>query len=134
MQATIDLIPAVSRELNRDDRVVFAYLYGSVAEDGIGRDMDIAVYSQPGVDTHLLAADLKIALHTATGLPPDLFDIRIINSLAQEGDIFTLLYLQRVLSSNFLLADEDPEIRSDFLERYGWRYRECEGLIQEVLA
>jgi hypothetical protein len=134
MQATKELIPAVIQELNRDDRVVFAYLYGSVAADGIGRDMDIAVYSQPDVDIHLLAADLKISLHIKTGLSPDLFDIRIINTLAQEGDVFSLLYLQRVLSTNFLLVDKDSNIRSDFLERYGWRYRECEGLIQEVLA
>ncbi len=43
MLASKELIPAVIEELNRDDRVVFACLYGSVAEEGIGRDMDIAV-------------------------------------------------------------------------------------------
>lgn len=134
MQASKDLIPAVIRELNQEDRVIFAYLYGSIAENGLGNDIDVAVYSQSETDPHLLSADLKIALHHETGLPPDLFDIRIINKLAQEGDIFSLLYLQRVLSTNFLLVDKNAEVRADFLERYGWRYRECEGLIHEVLA
>jgi len=134
MQASKECIPAVIRELSQDDRVVFAYLYGSIAEDGIGNDIDVAVYSQPDSDPHLLSADLKIALHQETGLPPDIFDIRIINSLAEEGDIFSLLYLKRVLYTNYLLVDKDPDIRVDFLERYGFRYRECEGMIQEVLG
>ncbi len=134
MQASKELIPAVIQELSQDDRVVFAYLYGSIAEDGIGNDIDVAVYSQSDSDPHLLSADLKIVLHRETGLPPDIFDIRIINRLAEEGDIFSLLYLRRVLSTNFLLVDKNPDIRSDYLERYGSRYRECEGLIHEVLA
>ncbi|MDZ7762707.1 MAG: hypothetical protein U5L00_20965 [Desulfovermiculus sp.] len=46
MQASKELIPVVIRELNQDDRVVFAYVYGSIAEDGIGNDVDVAVYSQ----------------------------------------------------------------------------------------
>lgn len=134
MQASKELIPSVIKGLNLDDRVIFAYLYGSIAEEGRGNDIDIAVYSQSNVDPHLLSADLKIALHRQTDKPPDIFDIRIINRLAEEGDIFSLLYLQRVLSTNFLLVDKDPDIRSNFLERYGSRYRECEGLIHEVLA
>ena len=134
MQASKELIPSVIKGLNQDDRIIFAYLYGSIAEEGRGNDIDIAVYSQPDSDPHLLSADLKIALHQETGLPPDIFDIRIINSLAEEGDIFSLLYLKRVLSTNYLLVDKDPDIRVDFLESYGFRYRECEGMIQEVLG
>jgi hypothetical protein len=33
-----------------------------------------------------------------------------------------------------MLVDKNPRAHADFLERYGTRFRECEGLIQEVLA
>jgi len=133
---TVDLkklIPALKQVLNQDDRVLFAYLYGSTAEGGTGNDVDIAVYARPGVDPHLLGADLRIALSEPTGLSPEAFDVRVVNRVAREGDVFDLLYLQRVFSANRLLVDKDPDVRADFLECYATRYRECEGLIQEVL-
>lgn len=120
--------------LSEDERVLFAYLYGSFALSGGGNDIDIAVYSAGDAGFHELSSDLKIALHKRTGLSPDTFDIRFLNGVAEHGDVFALLYLKNVLSENRLLVDRDPETRSDFLERYGLRYRECEGLIQEALA
>jgi len=57
-----------------------------------------------------------------------------LNSLVEHGDIFGLLYLRNVLRAGRILVDKDPKARSDFLERYGTRFRECEGLMQEVLA
>ncbi len=133
---TVDLkklIPTLEQVLNQDDRVVFAYLYGSTAESGVGNDVDIAVYARTGVDPHLLGADLRIELGERSGLSPEAFDVRVVNRVAREGDVFGLLYLQRVFSTNQLLVDKDPDVRADFLECYGTRYRECEGLIQEVL-
>jgi len=129
--ATIDSIVKV---LSEDERILFAYLYGSAAEYGRGNDIDIAVYSAEHEDFHQLSADLKIALHRKTGLSPDTFDVRILNGVAEHGDLFGLLYLKNVLSENRLLIDRDPEGRSDFLEQYGLRFRECEGLMQELLA
>ena len=128
------IIDSIVKVVSQDERVLFAYLYGTVADRGEGNDIDVAVYGAKNQDLHLLSADLKIALHKETGLPPDLFDIRILNGLAEQGDLFGLLYLRDVLSSNRLLLDRDPETRADFLETYGLRYRECEGLIQEVLS
>jgi len=86
------------------------------------------------VDVHKLSADLKVSLHKKTGLSPDTFDVRILNGVAEQGDLFALFYLKNVLSENRLLIDRAPDVRSDFLERYGLRFRECEGLFQEVLA
>jgi len=120
--------------LSEDHRVVFAYLYGSFAEDGKGNDIDIAVYATEGTDEYQLSADLKVALHERIGFPPDTFDIRVLNGLMDRGDIFGLLYLKNVLRHTILLVDRDPDARSMFIERYGTRFRECEGLIREVLA
>ena len=121
--------------LSEDDRVLFAFLYGSAAEGGEGNDIDIAVYGTGEEEFHKLSADLKVALHKRIGLPPDAFDVRVLNGLAEHGDIFGLLYLKNVLSSRSrLLIDRNPDVRSDFLECYGTRFRECEGLMQELLA
>lgn len=127
----IDLLAGV---LSADGRIDFAYLYGSAASGGAGRDIDIAVHASGELDPHRLAADLKIDLHRRTGLPPDLFDVRVVNGVEAQGDLFALLYLRGVLEHGRLLVDRRPEVRAGFLERYGDRFRECEGLIQEVLA
>ena len=94
----------------------------------------MAVYAAPESNLYKLSADLKVSLHKKTDLPPDVFDVRILNGLEERGDIFGLLYLKNVLSDSRLLVDRDPDTRADFLECYGTRFRECEGLMQEVMA
>jgi uncharacterized protein len=128
------LLDEIIYTLSKDQRVVFAYLYGSSAAEGVGNDIDIAVYSDEQGDPHGLAADLKIALHKKTGLIPDRFDIRVVNGLFEYGDIFDLLYLRNVLTRNRLLIDRDFARRTDLLEQYARKYRECEGLIEEVIT
>ena len=119
--------------LASDERVVFAYLYGSFTETEAYRDVDLAVYAAAGQDPFRLSPDLKIALHERTGIAPDVFDVRVINNLVAQGDLFALLYLQRVFEKNILLVDKDVDRRTDFLEQYSMKYRECEGLLDEVL-
>lgn len=128
------MVDALVKLLARDDRVIFAYLYGSMAREGKGNDIDVAVFPASRTDPDLLAVDLKINLHSQTGMPPDVFDIRILGNLIEKGDIFSLLYLRSVLDGGRILVDKDRDLRADFLERYGVKFRECEGLIQEVLA
>lgn len=127
-------INTIVETLEKEKRVLFAYLYGSVAAGEKGNDIDIAVYSVAATDPHELSADLKVDLHIKTGIAPDRFDVRIVNELVERGDIFGLLFLQNVLETGRLLVDKSPTARGDFLERYGTRFRECEGLMQEVLA
>jgi predicted nucleotidyltransferase len=125
---------ALVKVLSENDSVVFAYVYGSVlAGDGIN-DIDIAVFAKTDADPNQLSADLKVSLHNETSLPPDVFDVRILNAVSQHGDLFALLYLKHVLEEGKILVDKIPSDRADFLERYGLRFRECEGLIQEILA
>lgn len=123
----------MSEALAEDSRVVFAYLYGSFLESPSFRDVDIAVYIRDGENPYAVSADLKLALHKRSGRSPDFFDIRIINGLVERGDLFVFLYLKRVFEEGKLLLDKDYELRTDLLERYGTKYRECEGLFDEVL-
>ena len=127
------IIDVVKDVLAEDERVVFAHLYGSFPQGERYEDLDIAIYSLPGVEPFALSADIKVALHEKTGISPDFFDVRVINGLLDHGDLFSLLYLKRVFESDQLLVDKDFDTRTDFLQRYGIKYRECEGLIDEVL-
>ena len=126
----IDIIVEI---LEKDERVLFAYLYGSAAAGQEGNDIDIAVYGKEPLDQYRLPADLKINLYKAAGVPPDRYDIRVLNPVIENGDIFGLLYLKNVLTESRVLVDKDPDARAVFLERYGVRFRECEGLMEEVL-
>ena len=124
-----DITRTVQEVIAADSRVEFAYLYGSYAGGEDARDIDIAVYASPGVMHHKLAVDLKIELSRRTGIPPDAFDVPVLNEALRSGDLFALLYLRRVLGGGILLFDRRPETRTDFIEKYGMKYRECEGLI-----
>ena len=132
---TIPELSVIRRVLSDDPRVIFGYLYGSYLEDPAkARDVDIAVFSSPGTDPLVLSADLKISLYQATGVPADRFDVRVINEVVSKGDLFGLVFLRRLFATGQLLVDRDADKKGDFLEAYGMKYRECEGLIVELLA
>jgi predicted nucleotidyltransferase len=111
--------------LQRDPRIVFAYLYGSALESQEPRDIDIAVCLARPENPFEVAANLKVAISRETGLSADRLDIRIIN------DADDLLYLRNVLGGR-LLADKDPERRGAFLESFAMKYRESEGILAEA--
>ena len=121
----IPLIPLIQKVLDQDPRVVFAYLYGSALEGEEYRDVDVAIYADPESDPFGVTADLKIALSRETDLPPDRFDIQVIN----RAD--NLLFLQQVLNGR-LLMDRGGEVRGDFIESFSMRYRESEGILSEA--
>jgi len=129
-----DDLNAIRTVLAKDASIVFAYIYGSSKDSDVYNDIDIAVYSTDDSAPLRLSADLKIALSEKTDRAPDRYDVRVINHLLQKGDLFALLYLREVLSCGTLLTDNDFKLRSDFIEAFGMKYRECEGLIAEVLA
>jgi predicted nucleotidyltransferase len=128
------ILKTISGVLAENRLIDFAYLYGSAKDSDAYHDIDIAVYVIDGSDPLSLSADLKIALADETGIPPDRFDVRVINHLLKKGDLFSLLYLKDVLGAGMVLADRDFDKRADFIEAFGMKYRECEGLIDEVLA
>jgi hypothetical protein len=129
-----DDLKAIRTVLAENPAIVFAYLYGSSKDSVVYNDIDIAVYSKEDSNPLSLSADLKIDLSENTGRPPDRFDVRVINHLLTKGDLFSLLYLRDVLIDGIVLADHDFPKRAAFIEAFGMKYRECEGLIAEVLT
>ncbi len=116
-----------------DERIVFAYLYGSAVISDNYRDIDIAIFMQNCDNPFVLTSDVRYALYKKTRIVEDMFDIQINNDIPAKGDIFALLYLKNIFESGFLIVDKLPLVRADFIERYGTKYRECEGLIAEVM-
>ena len=129
-----DHLKAIKQILAQNPSVVFAYFYGSSKDSEVYNDIDIAVFSTLDSDPLRLSVDLKIALSEKTGINPDVFDVRVINHLLRKGDLFSLLYLRDVLGRGELLLDNDFSQRASFIETFNMKYRECEGLIAEVLA
>jgi predicted nucleotidyltransferase len=128
------MVEVIKNVLKQKSSVVFAYLYGSSMDSDSYNDIDIAIYAIPESDPFRLSADVKLALAEKTGKSPDLFDIRVINHLIIRGDLFSLLYLKEVLSLGSLLIDNNFSERAAFIEAFGMKYRECQGLIAEVCA
>ena len=128
------IVETIRKVLLNDQRVLFAYLYGSAVSRSNVNDIDVAVYAGSDQDPHMLAVDLKIALYQATGLSADTFDIRVINGIVEKGDFFGLLYLNNIFSKRRLIVDRDPEVRTEMIDHYGFKYRECEGLIAELMS
>jgi predicted nucleotidyltransferase len=118
---------SVKYVLEKNKRVVFAYIYGSSLKEIRFGDIDIGVFCLPECGEHNLSVEIKIALSKETDIPPDRFDVRIIN----RAD--NLLYLKEVLEGE-LLIDKNPEIRGNFIERFSMRYREAEFILKEAFS
>jgi predicted nucleotidyltransferase len=129
-----DDLKTIKTVLEKNPAIVFAYLYGSAKDSVAYNDIDIAVYSKEEIDPLRLSADLKIELSDNASRGPDSFDVRVINHLLDKGDLFSLLYLSDVLNEGLVLVDCDFAKRAEFIEAFGMKYRECEGLIAEVLG
>ena len=71
------IIEHLCKLLCKDDRVVFAYLHGSILEDGPIRDVDIAVWLRDGTDSLEYVLDAGLKLEMVLGLP---IDIQVLNN------------------------------------------------------
>jgi len=134
---TVDIenyLPAIKQVLENDPRVLFAYHYGSTVGGRKGKDIDLAIYASRDCDPHVLSSDLKARMHQETGIGPDDFDIRSLNQILDNIDVLGLLYLKNVFEGGYLLVNKDSDSLAMFLDRYGTKFRECSGLMQEILV
>ena len=125
------MINLLTNALAKDDRVVFAYAYGSFIKEQSFRDIDVGIYvKNPEENPFVISSDIKTQLSRIfkkenIDLPADQFDIQIINHAP-----FT--FLKRVFKEGILLVDHDPELRTDLVKYVSSKYRECAGLLAEV--
>ena len=125
------IIDLIKDALTRDERVIFAYAYGSFSREESFRDVDIAIYvKNPQENPFVIISDIKAALSRLAkkenlNLIADQFDVQIINDAP-----FT--FLKRIFKEGILLFDHDPDLRTDIVEYVSLKYRECAGLLTEA--
>jgi predicted nucleotidyltransferase len=121
----------IKEGLVRDGRTIFAYAYGSFARGESFRDIDIGIYIRnPEENSFVITSDLKAELsrHTreeGADLTADQFDVKVINDAPFR-------FLNRIFKEGKLLADLDPDLRTDLIEYVSLKYRECAGLLAEA--
>jgi predicted nucleotidyltransferase len=125
------MLKLLRKVLTEDERVVFAYAYGSFVKEDSFRDIDIGIYvKNPEENPFVISSDIKTQLSRFfkkenIDLTADQFDIQIINRAP-----FT--FLKRIFKEGILLVDHDPELRTDVVEYVSSKYRECAGLLAEA--
>lgn len=97
-------IEGLNKHLERDERVIFAYLFGGLARGEMKplADVDLAVYLQP--QANRAGAKLDLIGTVTVALGTDEFDLVILNdaSLSLTG---------RILKNRRVLVDKQPSLR-----------------------
>jgi predicted nucleotidyltransferase len=124
-------IAAVKNVLEQDQRLVFAYTYGSFVRGEAFRDVHVGVYLCDSAENPFgVSFDVKERISRSlccSGIDAeaDLFDVKILNDAP-----FT--FLKRVFVEGILLLDRDRDLRTDLIEHVSVKYRECAGLLAEA--
>jgi len=112
--------------LEKDEEVLFAYLYGSSAydHDQPGSDIDIAVYLRPSNIKKYVRKEDELTTALAIRLHDDRIDLRILNALP-----FLLQY--NVLKEGKLIFVRDESERVEFDTGVMFRYFELKPYLDE---
>ena len=115
----------------RDERVIFAYLFGGLAKGGAKplSDLDLAVFLAPGVVTGEAKLELSGALADLLGT--DEFDLVVLNTSP-------LSLVGRILEKRRVITDKQPFVRHTFESRsmrefFDFRRREEDILRQRFV-
>jgi predicted nucleotidyltransferase len=125
------LLNLLKEVILKDERVIFAYVYGSFVKEQSFRDIDLGIYVKDSEENpFVFSADIKTKLSRAVkrenmDFTADQFDVQIINHAP-----FT--FLRRIFKDGILLVDHAPELRTDLVEYVSLKYRECAGLLAEA--
>jgi uncharacterized protein len=94
--------------------VAFAYIYGSFSEGNSFRDIDIAVYLLEFNEESVPESDLSFTLSKSTGYP---IEVMILNRAPVSFQL-------SVLKKGVLLVSKSEDLRTDFIDDVGRRYRD----------
>lgn len=113
----------ISRDLERNKGIIFAYLYGSAARGEMREDsdVDIAVFIETPEEEPLLEAQLSLELEK---IAKRSVDVRIINHLPA-------IFIHQVLKNGKLLFSKDDKLRVDFEVRKTDEYLDFLPLMRE---
>lgn len=112
--------------LDTDSRILFAYLFGSLAK-GMPNplsDVDIAVFLMPGMTGGQVKADLSGLLSDVLGT--DEFDLVVLNSAP-------LSLVGRILGARRVITDKQPYLRHTFESRMMREFFDFSRKEQDIL-
>ncbi len=128
------IISLIKNVLNSEDKVVFAYLYGSFIDtDEFFNDLDIGIYAKDIENPFLLTANIKEQLESVcvesgiTSFASDDFDIRIINDAPFD-------FVINILNKGLLIVDKDESLRTAYIEHISMEYRINQIVLDEALT
>lgn len=99
--------------LERED-MIFAYLHGSFIENGSFRDIDVALFIKGDGKEMEIESDFSYELKEKMGYP---VEVKVIN-------MAPVAFQMAVLRKGWVLLNRSEDIRTDFIEDVGRRYRE----------
>ncbi len=126
-----DILHIIRILLSEEEKVVFGYIYGSFTEGGsVVSDIDIALYTKDITDIFSFQADMKIRLSELLqtkgyDISPDEIDIRVINNAPYD-------FVIEILDKGILVIDNNPALRTDYIERISLQYRMNEIILSEI--
>jgi predicted nucleotidyltransferase len=107
------LMNVIAARLSLEQDILFTYVHGSFINADSFRDIDIGIYTRVRKD-FIFESELSHMLSRVTGLE---VEVRVINKA-------TVAFQMAVLRDGKLLFSADDDIRSDFIEKVGRRYRD----------
>jgi predicted nucleotidyltransferase len=112
-----NILGVLKEILENNEKIIFAYLFGSFDEGNTFRDIDIGIYiTQPDKDIES-EIELKRVLTEETDYP---VDVSVINNAPPDVKI-------RVLEGTILIC-RDRELMTDFIEEASTQYIEYSHL------
>ena len=112
--------------MEKDKEVLFAYLYGSYAQDSIHfeSDIDVAVYLKSADLKRYSKKEEELTIELVTRIHKDRIDLRIFN-------VLPLLLQYHVLKDGIPIFVRDDKERVDFETRVMNRFFELKSYIDE---
>ncbi len=108
------IIEELKTYFSKKKHVAFAYILGSFSEGRPFRDIDVAAYFFEDKKELALESDLSFELSKETEYP---VEVIVLNKAP-------VLFQLSVLKKGTLLVSKSEDIRTDFIDEVGRRYRE----------
>lgn len=128
-----ELLCRIKKVIESEEQIIFSYIFGSFLHSENFNDIDIGVYCSEEIlkNPYDFTSTLKLRLSEATNLPPDFFDITVINYCLSSDRADSLLILSEIFNG-LLLTKRLPDLWTEIVEQVSSQMRESEGIIREA--
>jgi predicted nucleotidyltransferase len=121
-----EIFDILKKVMEKDEKVLFAYVYGSYARDSIDfdSDIDVAVYLKSSDVKGYIGKEEELTIELVTKIHMDRIDLRILN-------VLPLLLQYNILKDGIPIFVRDDKERVDFETRVMNRFFELKPYIDE---